>query len=438
MFSGLVGGVNVAQVPEQIAETDMQLCENFLYDLDSQRLVGRGGLSAPLTTFQNPIRDLFYDVDTNVLVAFLETRETYAFNNGYNQTPSFLGTVSGTKSPSCVKFMDKLWIASGGVLQYSNFNSITLIPAAPTCDLVFQRFGRLAAIQTGNDRITYSDTGDGTGWSNDSNVASSSQWLDVGYGDSGDIIAVVPLATDMIIIKSNGMIYQFTGDSDWNSWNVYNIANNADPVGVATATNIGDSVVLLSTRGLKSLTTTMDYGNITPNDIGDKFNKLITTNMYEPKICHLKRRSTIMIRPTTDKTYWIAFNYRIGAATVIRFGLPITSIVETTNDVLVASGTCLYKWANEYATDNGVEISYHMKPKDVIGSDEMLVKAIDTKFSSDRAGTVNVATSTLSVGMPANSRRKVRCNHSTDCISLDVTSTTRFELDHIALDISDL
>ena len=76
------------------------------------------------------------------------------------------------------------------------------VPNAPVCDIVFERGARLCVARTGTDRIQLSGVGDGEQWNTDDNNASMGAWVDVGYGDSADIIAVVPLATDLLIIKT--------------------------------------------------------------------------------------------------------------------------------------------------------------------------------------------------------------------------------------------
>ena len=112
--------------------------------------------------------------------------------------------------------------------------------------------------------------------------------------------------------------------------------------------------------------------------------------------------------------------------------------METVDEIYIASGTQLYLWDKDIMSDNGTPIEYEIKPHEIISSDEMLVKAVDTKFTNDEAGTVNVSTSKLKVDMPTNSRRKVLCNHSTDCIALEVKGTDPFTFDHIILEVADL
>ena len=145
-----------------------------------------------------------------------------------------------------------------------------------------------------------------------------------------------------------------------------------------------------------------------------------------------------MIRPKADATYFVAYNYGIGAATTIKFGMTVQSILETKDDVFVACGNTIYRWSVEATTDDNNPIEYIVKPRVVLGSDEVLVKAIDTKFSSDHAGEATVSIDRLNVKTPTNSRRKVRCNHSADAIDLEIRSNSRFELDHIVLDVADL
>lgn len=419
----------------------MQICKNFIYERDGKRLTGRGGFSEPVYQFNSPIKGSWYDVDQNILFFVLEDRSIHMVISG--QEEKEIGFTTGDSIPMFAKFQDKVWIASGDMLQYYDYKDLYTVSTSPTCDIVFQRFSRLAVGLTGSDRITFSAVGDGTSWENitDSSQGppdSSAAWLDVGYGDSGDILSIIPLSTDLLFIKSNGMIYQLTGDALPDSWTVTRLATDTDPIGKSTAQSIGQNVIYLSRRGLKTLATTMDYGNIATSDIGDKFNGLLTNNMWEPQIFNLRRHSMLMIRPTQDLKYWVAYNYLIGAATEIDFSVPVNSIVETVDEVYVGSDFYVMKWDNQYLTDNGTKINYEIKPRDIISTDEMLVKSVDTKFSSDHAGTATVATGKLSVDMPTNSRRKVKCNHSTDCISLSVKSNDRFILDHIALEVADL
>lgn len=449
-FAPLSGGVNVSVPASQIAENEMSLCENFIYEKDSAKLVGRGGLQK-IRTYSSNIIALFYDIETNLEFVFLENGTCYEVILGDTETKrTNLQQVTGKKQPKCCKFKNMLFVASGGHLQFYDFSAerpwLQSIVGSPVCDNLFYRWGRLMVSATGSDRITYSAVGDASSdqaWVEKTNDPSMSYWIDIGCDDDGDIVDIVPLATDIIVFKSNGKAYQFSGDSDIDTWAVYNVANFTDIVGNSTAgmvaTNLGNQIALLSLRGLKTLSATQDYGNVAAADIGDKFNSLLTNGMYEPEIFHLRRHKTLMIRPTVDKTYFVAYNYGLEVATVVRFGVEVNYILETKDDIYVAAGRDIYRWTQEATQDGNVPINYKLKPREVLGSEEMLVKSIDTKFTSDRAGDVSFKIGDrLNVTMPANSRRKVRCNHSCDAVDITVESNTRFELGHIYLDMAEL
>ena len=437
-FIGMTGGINISQAPEQMADTEMQQAQNFIYAIDSKRLKGRGGLGL-LNTTDETIRDMWYDVDTNVLLLFTTTFKAYRYVMG--QTPTYIGKLNGSYSPMCAKFMDKIWIASGGKLQYYDYTQnaeLQTVGDSPTCSMVFQRFSRIAVSQDGTNGFYLSSVGDGTEWAEDTNRADKEQWLDVGYGDSGTITAIVPLATDIIFIKSNGKIYQLSGDADPNDWQVTEIANGTDPAGTNCAVNIGNSVVFLSIRGLKSLAAVMEYGNIATADIGDKFNGLITDNMYEPRFYHLQRHSLLLIRPTSDYSYFVAYNYQLGSATTLKFNMDIDAICETSDDILVSSENKIYQWDDRYTDDDGKKIEYVLQPKATMGMEQMLMKAIDTKFSSDYSGKATVQEGTLKVSVPTDTRNKIKCNHSTDYMDITITSNDRFIVDHIMVEVADL
>ncbi len=439
-FADFTGGINIALSPEQIGESDMQVCENFIYQQGSRRLVGRGGLADTSFSFDSNIKEMHYDVGSNTINVFCEDKKAYLLDYTA-KTNAFVGSVTGDGFAVCAKFQNKLWVASGGKIQYLDYAKADLFTVldSPNCDICFGRNARIFCTKTGDDKAYYSSVGDGALWEENTNDASSSQWLEIGYGDDGDICAVVPLATDLMFIKSNGMVYQFIGDSNPDSWQIVKVASNTDVIGTMCATNIGSSVVFLSMRGLKSLNAVMEYGNISSSDIGDKFNRLITKGLVSnPRFFHLKRYSTILIRPTSDHSYFVSFNYLLGSATVLRFALPISSVVETKDEILVSSGTKIYKITDVATTDAGEKINYVVQPRDIISSDKLLVRAVDASFSSDYAGTATISTDKLAVSVPTNTRKKVLCNHSTARISLKIESNDRFALEHITLDISGL
>ena len=118
----LNGGINVSQVPEQIAVNEMQECQNFIYERDSARLVGRGGLEK-IMTMESEITGLHYDLDTNTVFSFLSNRDCWQLiiSSGQPQM-KYLDKIAGSRKPKCERFKDKIFIASGDHLQFYDFS----------------------------------------------------------------------------------------------------------------------------------------------------------------------------------------------------------------------------------------------------------------------------------------------------------------------------
>lgn len=427
-FTPLTGGINVADAPHLLAEGDMTDCVNFLYEQGSQTLRPRGGLT-PIADFPQPIRAVYHDIDTRLTFVFLTDRTAWRLTEGSD--PTYIGTLTGDRIPSCAKFQNKLCIASGGALQTYDYSApLTTIAASPLADLLFVRGGRLLAARTGSDRLRFSAIGDLTAWDTDPQDPSSAAWLDIGYGDSGDITALVPLAADLIILKSNGGIYQLTGDTSPAAWRVTQLAGDTDPVGLSAAAHLGGSIVYLSRRGLVSLAATSDYGNITASDIADKVRPLLTDPVHDARLYPLKRRGLLLLRPTADARTLIAYHSRTDAATRLTFPLPVTDITETDTAICLAAHTTLYRLSDETLTDNGTPIDYRIALRHIRTGGRIHLAQADLHLTSQAQDSVHLTadhpTHPLTTAVSTNKRTLRRLNHTTDTLALTLTSHTPF------------
>ena len=275
-ISNLDGGINVSKLPDVIADNEMQVCNNFMYGVDSKILQKRGGLS-PIATYPSDILSVYFDTEMNRHLVFLKGGSVYASTNF--GTAVLIGTLTGSSRPKCCKFDSKVWIASGGHLQYfDGSNAIITIESSPLADFCFVREGRIVLIKNQDDMARYSGTGDGTYWVEDPNDDSSASWIEIGYQDDGDLLDVVFMANDIYFFKSNGYVYQLSGE--YPDWNVTLIAEKSGLDTRMCANHIGSDVIFVGRRGLKSLYATSDYGEIATKDIGDKFNSLITNECF--------------------------------------------------------------------------------------------------------------------------------------------------------------
>ena len=380
-FSDFTGGINSSVAPQQLAENECLQIKNFEYDKNV--LVTRGGLSAPLSTYEENIKALFYDESTNMFLVVQSDKKLYLDN--LTDTPTLAGTLTGNSQPCFCRFDGKIFIASGGKLQYFNYtgSTLTTIAASKLCDFVFERFGRLVVTHTGDDNLYYSAVGDPyeTGWTENSNVDSSAKFLEIGYKDDGDIQKVLPISGDIAIFKTNGRIYTLSGE--YPNWTVQMVGEHSDTVAAQGISDLGSTIAFMTSSGLKSLEAVQVYGNFSVNtEFARKFNKsLVSGRVYNPRLYNIYRKRQLLICPDTSndagKQKLYCFQYDIGACIYFEFALPIADMADTKDNVIIASGKSLYRWSKNYENDNGTAIEQFIETREFASSRRFYTRMVD-------------------------------------------------------------
>ncbi|MBR1494252.1 MAG: hypothetical protein IJ601_04305 [Acidaminococcaceae bacterium] len=380
-FSDFTGGINSSVAPQMLAENEYLQIKNF--EFDKNKLVTRGGLSEPLSTYEENIKTIFYDDSTNMLLVVLSDKKV--FQDNLTDPPVLAGTLTGNSAPHFCRFDGKIFIASGGKLQYFDYNehSLVTIAASKLCDFVFERFGRLVITHTGDDNLYYSAVGDPyeTGWTENTDDDSSSKWLEIGYKDDGDIQKVLPISGDIAIFKTNGRIYSLSGE--YPNWTVQMVGDHSDTINADGITDLGSTIVFMTASGLKSLEAVQVYGNFGVNtEFARKFNNSLTGGrVYVPVLKNIHRKRQLLICPDTSddegRKQWYCFQYDIGACISFAFTLPITDMVGTTNGVIVASSDSLYRWSREFDTDNGTPINQIIETRELASSRRLYSRMVD-------------------------------------------------------------
>ena len=380
-FSDFTGGINSSVAPQLLAPNEYLQIKNFEYD--KNRLVTRGGLSEPLSTYDKKIKAVFYDDSTNMFLVVLSDGKVYSDN--LVDTPVLAGELTGEFQPHFCRFDGKIFIASGGKLQYFNYtgNTLTTVAASRLCDFVFERFGRLVTTHSGDDNLYYSAVGDPyeTGWTENSNDDSSAKFVEIGYKDDGDIQTVLPISGDIAIFKTNGRIYSLSGE--FPNWTVQMIGDHSDTITADGVSNLGSTIAFMTTSGLKSLEAVQVYGNFTINtEFARKFNKsLVSGTVYNPRMFNIYRKRQLLIQTDTSseatKKKMYCYQYDIGSCVYFEFDLPITDMVDTQDDVIIASGKSLYRWSRESETDNGTPIAQLIETREFASSRRLFTRMID-------------------------------------------------------------
>ena len=220
----------------------------------------------------------------------------------------------------------------------------------------------------------YSAIGNDEDWHENSNDASARKDVNVGYKDDGDILGVTPLATDLIVFKSNGYIYDVQNEPE--DWNIIQIGDNSDFLSLHACTNINTDAVFLSNYGLRSVATSQSYANFEKKDIGEKCNPSIKSRVDKPYLSELKRTKQLLVSGYSGNEVW-CYHYALKAFSKWVFPWPITAICENRYHVLVAMNKentgGLYELSWDNTTDDGLKIPQYIESKELRDTHEMNV-----------------------------------------------------------------
>ena len=388
----LTGGMNIAKSPEFLKENECVNLENFEFDIEGDKLRTRRGLGSPLHTFDSPVTHIYNDYEMNDFFIFLKNKKIYRYEFG--KKPIMIGTLNGSaERPSCTKFGGNLLIASGGKLQKYDYQNLTEITQSPNADIVFSRSGRVVISKSGQDLLIYSAIGDEMDWHENSNDDSARKDVNVGYKDGGDIVGVAELATDLLVFKSNGMIY--TVQNEPSDWNILSLGSKSDFISRHACTNLGKDVVFMSTTGLKSYATSMSYANFEPKDIGEKCNPLIKRRVDNPFIFDLRRTKQLIVSGDSGNTVYV-YHYGLKAFSRWTFPHNITTICENRYHVLVAmnetdtSGS-IYELSWDNKQDNGNTIKQVILSGEIRDTHRMNVYRTYVDIMADEDGSGDIA-----------------------------------------------
>ena len=406
-LADFTGGINTSFAPQFLADNEFQQMKNFEYDFN--RLVTRGGLSAPLATYPEEIKAVFYDDSTREFLVVLKNGDIYEEN--LSDLHQKVGELDGYERPSFCRFGGEIYIASGGRLQYFSYtdHAVNTIESSYLCDQVFERFGRLVVSRKGDDNLYYSAIGDAkseTAWKDDTNNDSSAKWIEIGYKDDGDILKVLPIGGDIAIFKTNGRIYTLSGE--YPNWNLNLAGDNGDVYNADAISVLGSTIAFISRSGLRTLETVATYGNFTVNELGRKFNRTLTESIYEPRVYNIIRKRQLIIAPNlTESGKLFCYQYDLGAAMEFEFALPISDMADTQDDVVIASGNSLYRWSRDYEDDNGEPIEQLLETKEYASSRRLFTRKVDVGLEGVLGGVVDMRWANKSIKYIIKKPRRV-------------------------------
>lgn len=272
-FKDFSGGLNTANAIEMIQPNELNRCVNF--ELMGNLLRTVSGTKPIFTTEDLHFTDITYDVINDLLIVcaiergndgIVTGRKVYTIRSDGTEL-TMRGALTGNITPGFASWEDGVLIASGGKLQYWNGTDLVTIATSPdVCNGVFVTHGRVVVYY--GDKLHYSAVGDETDWTEDTNVDSSSKWMQVGYKDGGRITTVVSLSKDIIVFKSNNTAYHVAGQ--YPDWAQREISRNIDDKSWRGAVSLTNSVIVLGRSSVQAVATTDDYGDMKATSLSSK------------------------------------------------------------------------------------------------------------------------------------------------------------------------
>ena len=367
------GGLNLADNPSLLQNNQLLAASNFQYTPTGGRLETRDGVSIAVRTDgpYPPLSSGSYILDVS------GGKVLYA-NSGrlYNDTPDGgvsagpIDLLSTSSPPVSVRWGDPdvgTLIASGGKLQYFIGGVLSEIADSPDCSFVSRLSGRVVIAGTTGSRIYLSGLGDHENWDIESDTWTDldALWIDIGYKSAGNINAITKVNKDLVIFKSDGVVYRMTGD--YPDWKVFEVGHGVKNISSQTATQLANDVVFLDESfGIYLVSAVNEFGDIRVVEFGREVNSDLLKHLGGgAAIWNLPGRAEVWIKPATGKKFvyvyntihkaWTTFTFPLEPASAMTSGR--TTYLALKGEAINGSGNVIYTLDRDTDTEFGSKIA---------------------------------------------------------------------------------
>lgn len=375
-YADFSGGLNTSVAQEMIAANELAVCENMDVDTSTGLLKVVDGneriLTPPAgTTFQR----LIYDIINKTFLVVCDNHKLYKADLTA-KTITEIGTLTGTAYPVYASWESGVLIASGGLLQYYNGSALTTLDKSPkACMFVYVRSGRVLATDATADNesnIYYSAVGDETTWEDNTNDASTGKWLEVGYKDGGHILALLSMAQDVLIVKSNRCVYRLTGD--YPNWSVVEVSRNMDCVGRMAWYNDGINAYIMGQNEIQLLQSDQYYGDVKATNIAVKVASNLQNIVEDgPRMIYISAMNQVWI-PLKER-YTLVYDATVKAFYMRRWkheGIVDALAVNKAIFIVRPSSICTVVSHSGY--DDGEKMKWRFVAKRSVSANQFLLK----------------------------------------------------------------
>ena len=366
-YSDFSGGLNTADAVEMIQTNELYQSENV--EIYKGQLKTCSGTTSTLTDIGKTFDYVMYDRINDVLIITDTGHNVYKLPKG-SSTLSSIGTLTGTSSVRYATWEDGIIIASGGKLQYFNGTSlVTLTNSNSECHDVYIKDGRVWTYY--NDELHASATGDEETWAVVDNDASKGQWTSIGYKDGGKIVGMCSLSSDTIVFKNNHRAYRFSGS--FPDISVIEIGRQLDCKDYDNCLSLADSVVLLGSSSVQSITTTQAYGDMIPSRLSDKIYKDVA-NIGTVRMRYIPSLNQVWMINGTDCFLFLDVNN--GGWFRRRYNSKVVDAVDVDGTVYVLKEHSLCILDPSHMKDDGNDMQWMFQGKTLLSANQYLIKRV--------------------------------------------------------------
>lgn len=372
VYSDFSGGLNTSTSIDTIADNQLAVASNVEVDHATGNLRTVAG-----TITVRKISDIFaalHDAINNKLLIIKSDKKVYVFDFETKKVSKSLGTLTGDLYPIATSWEDGLLIASGGKLQYYNGEKLKTLENSPTATSVYVRAGRI--LVTDKNSIHYSSVGDEETWLADTDDESSGIFVEAGYKDGGELLAMVNLSQDVLMIKNNRRVYRLSGE--FPNWQMNEVSRNIEVSGRLSICSVADSVYILGRNEVQHLQTTSDYGDVKPENVA----MLITS-----EIQILQENALLRFLPPLRQIWAIqgdvalVFDLVTNSWFKRKFNSPVVDVISVGTKVFVIKADQIATIKENTFSDSGHKLHWKWQGKRLVSHYDYFLKCVSVSFS---------------------------------------------------------
>lgn len=389
-FSDFSGGLNYLVPADMLADNECSVLDELMFDPSSGMLTTRPAFDkiADLADFAGAYfsRDLILIVAGGKLY-YIENDDKFIIREVAELT------VETTSAPIFCPWDNGVIFTTGGekVYFYQNHAVTTISPKDPKGAFVnpthcFTRQGRAVIYKESADTLYYSAVGE-LKWEY-GELASDAKYIEVGYKDSGDIAAVVALSSDIVVFKTDGIIYRLLGE--YPDWQVREIARNIYSL-KNSAIQLLNSCVFLTREGLMSLDTVQNYGDIQVNkNVSRKIDPVLSSQLgISTGIYNFPSIQSLFINSNPGGSNFL-LSLANGAFTRWKLPFTVKAAGEFAGKIYLIASDAIYQ-SSLSPVENGEKMKSRIVTKTYLNRDKWLLKKTDIYVKPTERGKINVS-----------------------------------------------